>query len=317
LRRKRTRHLTESGGRGDPEADRCIASASDPRRASATGKLAPGLYLVATPIGNLEDLTRRAERVLASVGLIACEDRRVTSRLMSHLGLRRPLALYHEHNAETARPELLARLAAGEAVALVSDAGTPAISDPGFKLVRATLAQGTPVFPVPGPSAALAALVASGLPTDRFFFQGFLPTRAAARRRVLEELAPVPATLILFESPQRLAELFADAASVLGPRPAVVARELTKLHEEHRRGTLSELGAHYAGAGPPKGEAVVVIGPPEPRGAAIGDSEVDALLRAALGSEKPRRAAADVAASTGRRVNELYRRALALAREQE
>ncbi len=302
---------------GDLEPDRTIASAQEPRRAATDGKLAAGLYLVATPIGNLEDLTRRAERVLATAEIVACEDRRVTSRLLSHLGLRRPLALYHEHNAEAARPELLARLRDGATVALVSDAGTPAVSDPGYKLVRAAIAQGSDVYPVPGPSAVLAALVASGLPTDRFFFQGFLPPRSAARRNLLQELARVPATLVLFESPQRLAPMLADAAAVLGDRPAAVARELTKLHEEHRRGRLGELAAHYAGAGPPRGEAVVVVGPPEAAADAPDDAEVDRLLRAALAGEKPRRAAADVAAATGRSANELYRRALTLSRAQE
>jgi 16S rRNA (cytidine1402-2'-O)-methyltransferase len=316
LRRKRTRHLTGSLGPGDLEPDGDIAGALDPRPPPTEGKLAPGLYLVATPIGNLADLTRRAEQVLANADLVACEDRRVTSRLMHHLGLRRPLALYHEHNAETARPELLARLQDGQSVALVSDAGTPAISDPGYKLVRAAVAQGSAVHPIPGPSAVLAALVASGLPTDRFLFQGFLPPRSAARQRTLRELAPVPATLVLFESPQRLAETLADAASVLGARPAAVARELTKLHEEHRRGTLAELAAHYEAAGPPRGEAVLVIGPPtadEAKGP--DDATVDELLRTALAAEKPRRAAATVAAATGRSANELYRRALALGRD--
>ena len=225
---------------------------ADPNETPAARKLAPGLYLVATPIGNLEDLTRRAERVLASADHVVCEDRRVTSRLLQHLGLRRPLGLYHEHNAAAARPEVLAWLRAGLSVALVSDAGTPAVSDPGFKLVREAAAQGSAVYPVPGPSATLAALIASGLPTDRFMFQGFLPPRTAGRRRVLEELAPVPATLILFELAQRLAEMLADAASVLGPREASVARELTKLHEEHRRGRLPELAAAYAASGPPR-----------------------------------------------------------------
>ncbi len=315
MRRKSTRHLTEPGSQGDLKPDRNIADAADPRRRETHGKLAAGLYLVATPIGNLEDLTRRAERVLATADLVACEDRRVTSRLMRHLGLRRPLALYHEHNAEAARPELLGRLQAGGSVALVSDAGTPAISDPGYKLVRAALDQGSAVFPVPGPSAVLAALVASGLPTDRFLFAGFLPPRSAARRRILSELAPVPATLVLFESPQRLAQMFADAAAVLGTRQAAVARELTKLHEEHRRGTLAELAAHYATVGPPKGEAVIVVGPPSADADALADPEVDRLLRAAILAEKPRRAAASVAAATGRSANELYRRALALARD--
>ncbi len=269
---------------------------------------------MATPIGNLEDLSRRAERIIATADILACEDRRVTSRLLAHLGLRRPLALYHEHNAETARPELLARLAAGASVALVSDAGTPAISDPGFKLVRAAREQGVPVFPVPGPSAALAALVASGLPTDRFLFQGFLPPRSAARRRVLGELARVPATLVLYESPQRLAECLADAAEVLGARPASVAREITKLHEEHRGGSLEQLAAHYGAAGPPRGEVVLVIAPPDPDAQAVDDDAVDEALREAMREAKPRRAAAAVAAATGRSANELYRRALMLAR---
>ena len=288
--------------------------AQDPRAAPTVGKLAPGLYLVATPIGNLEDLTRRAERVLATADVVACEYRRVTSRLLAHLGLRRRLALYHEHNAEAARPELLARLAAGDSVALVSDAGTPAISDPGFKLVRAARAQGTAVYPVPGPSAVLAALVASGLPTDRFLFQGFLPPRSAARRRVLGQLAAVPATLVLYESPQRLAECLADAAVMLGPRPASIARELTKLHEEHRQGSLPELALIYAGLRPPRGEIVVVIGPPTERAPRVADSELDDALRVALRDAKPRRAAAAVAAATGRSANELYRRALTLSR---
>ena len=285
------------------------------RNESPTGrKLAPGLYLVATPIGNLEDITRRAERVLASADHIACEDRRVTSRLLHHLGLRRPLALYHEHNAAAARPELLARLRAGQSVALVSDAGTPAISDPGYKLVREAVAQGSAVYPLPGPSATLAALIASGLPTDRFMFAGFLPPRSAARRRALEELAAVRTTLVLFESPQRLAELLADAAAVLGPRPASIARELTKLHEEHRRGSLGDLAAAIAAEGPPKGEIVLVIGPADEPVGALDDAAVDELLREALRSEKPRVAAAAVATATGRTANELYRRALTLGR---
>jgi 16S rRNA (cytidine1402-2'-O)-methyltransferase len=268
---------------------------------------------VATPIGNLGDMTRRAAAVLAAADRIVCEDRRVTSRLLQHLGLSRPLGLYHEHNAEAARPELLARLRAGEAVALVSDAGTPAISDPGYKLVREAVAEGIRVHPIPGPSAALAALIASGLPTDRFLFQGFLPPRSSARRRVLAELASVRATLLLFEAPHRLAETLADAAAVLGDRPAVVARELTKLHEELRPGTLAGLAAAYTAGGPPKGEIVIVVAPPEAAAMVENDATVDALLEAALRTGKPRAAAAEVAAATGRSANELYRRALALA----
>ncbi|MFO1049571.1 MAG: ribosomal RNA small subunit methyltransferase I [Geminicoccaceae bacterium] len=178
MTRKSTRAPSLAGGIGRSRPDPGVSSAKDPSPPPEAGKLAPGLYLVATPIGNLEDLSRRAERILATADVVACEDRRVTGRLLAHLGLRRPLALYHEHNAEAARPGLLARLAAGASVALASDAGTPTISDPGFKLVREARAQGAAVYPIPGPSAALAALVASGLPTDRFLFAGFLPPRA-------------------------------------------------------------------------------------------------------------------------------------------
>ena len=197
----------------------------------------------------------------------------------------------------------------------MSDAGTPAISDPGYKLVREAVDQGNAVFPLPGPSAVLAALIASGLPTDRFLFQGFLPPRSSARRRVLGELATVPATLVLFESTQRLADMLADATAVLGPRPAAIARELTKLHEEFRRGTLDMLAAAYGSAGPPKGEAVVVIGPPPAGDAVMDDAAVDGLLRDALRVGKPRQAAAAVAVATGRTANDLYRRALAMTRE--
>lgn len=287
--------------------------AEEAGEAGRCGQLAPGLYLVATPIGNLGDITRRAEAVLAAADLVVCEDRRVTSRLLQHLGLSRPLGLYHEHNAEAARPELLARLAAGGSVALVSDAGTPAVSDPGYKLVREAVAQGIRVHPIPGPSAALAALVASGLPTDRFLFQGFLPPKGAARRRALEELAGVRATLLLFEAPHRLAETLADAAAVLGDRPAVIARELTKLYEELRPGTLKSLAEAYAAAGAPKGEIVIVVAPPEAAQEVADDATVDALLEAALKAKKPRLAASEVAAATGRSANELYKRALALS----
>ena len=277
--------------------------------------LDPGLYLVATPIGNLEDLTARAERVLRRADRLVCEDRRVTSRLLRHLGIARPLDLYHEHNAQAARPRLLERLRAGESVALMSDAGTPAISDPGYKLVREAVAAGVPVHPIPGASAVLAGLIASGLPTDRFLFAGFLPPRPAARRRALSELGAVPATLVLFEAPQRLAASLADAAAVLGEREAAVARELTKLHEEVRRGSLPALAAAYAVEGAPRGELVIVVAPPAERPVKADDALVDELLRAALRAAKPRAAAGEVAAATGRSANVLYRRALLLTRE--
>jgi 16S rRNA (cytidine1402-2'-O)-methyltransferase len=317
LKRQRTRHLTDKAGGGGPRPVPTPGEAIEASQSAAAGKLAPGLYLVATPIGNLEDVTRRAERVLREADGVVCEDRRVTSRLLRHLGIARPLALYHEHNAEAVRPGLLNRLQAGEALALVSDAGTPAVSDPGFKLVREAAALGVAVHPIPGPSAVLAALVASGLPTDRFLFAGFLPPRSSARRRALEELAAVPATLVLFEAPGRLAALLGDAAAVLGPRPAAIARELTKLYEELRRGSLAELAAAHAGAEPPRGELVVVIAPPEAPHREADDAAVDSLLRAALHGQKPRQAVGEVAAATGRSANELYRRALELAREEE
>ncbi|MEK0082177.1 16S rRNA (cytidine(1402)-2'-O)-methyltransferase [Benzoatithermus flavus] len=313
MRRERTRHLTGSAGRGSPQPAAAPEGGAATEGAGRESQLAPGLYLVATPIGNLGDITRRAETVLTLADLVVCEDRRVTSRLLRHLGLSRPLGLYHEHNAEAARPELLARLEAGGSVALVSDAGTPAVSDPGYKLVREAVRRGIRVHPIPGPSAALAALVASGLPTDRFLFQGFLPPRSSARRRVLEELATVRATLLLFEAPHRLAETLADAAAVLGDRPAVIARELTKLHEELRPGTLGSLAAAYATAGTPKGEIVIVVAPPEAPAVVEDDAAVDRLLAAALRTKRPRLAAGEVAAATGRSANELYKRALALS----
>ena len=288
----------------------------DEREASGTvpaGKPAPGLYIVATPIGNLEDVTRRALRVLSTADLVLCEDTRVTGSLLRHLGIRAAsLQPYHEHNAARVRPGVLARLREGAVVALASDAGTPLVSDPGFKLVREAAEEGISVVPVPGASAVLAALCAAGLPTDRFLFQGFLPAKPGARARALDELAAIPATLVLFESAQRLAATLRDAAERLGPRPAAIARELTKLHEEVRRDTLDALAAHYETAGPPRGEVVVVIGPPEERTVGLSEAEIEAALREALETERPRAAAASVAALSGLPANELYRRALAL-----
>ncbi len=207
--------------------------------------LAPGLHVVATPIGNLRDITVRAIETLAAASVIACEDSRVTRRLVEHFGLTARLVPYHEHNAAEMRPKLLARLAAGESVALVSDAGTPLISDPGYKLVEAVRAAGHAVVPVPGPSAVMAALVAAGLPTDAFFFGGFLPVKTVGRRTRAKALAAVPASLVFFETGPRLAASLADLAAELGDREAAVCRELTKAHEEVRRGSLAELAARY------------------------------------------------------------------------
>ena len=287
----------------------------EPSGAAERSKLAPGLHLVATPIGNLGDLSPRALAALCTADLLVCEDTRVSAKLLRRYGVDRALLTYHEHNAARVRPQILARLRAGAAVALIADAGTPLISDPGYKLVRAAIAAGIEVYTVPGPSAAIAALTVSGLPTDRFLVAGFLPPRQAARRRALEELGRVPATLVLFESPRRLAATLAEAAAALGSREAAVARELTKRFEEVRRGALPELAAHYAAAGPPRGEVVLVIGPPQAKAAeAVTGEDLDAALEAALATMAPAAAAATVAAATGRPRRELYRRALAIQR---
>jgi 16S rRNA (cytidine1402-2'-O)-methyltransferase len=278
----------------------------------SSSKLASGLYLVATPIGNLGDIGARAIEVLGAVDGVLCEDTRHSGRLMAALGLDVRLSPYHEHNAARVRPRLIEALQGGASLALISDAGMPAIADPGHKLVREALDAGILVSAVPGPSAVLMALAISGLPTDRFFFQGFLPAKSSARQKVLAELATIPATLVLFESPNRLAACLADAALALGQRPAAIARELTKLHEEVRRGPLDELAAALAAEPAPKGEIVVVIGPPEPGSLRVADEEVDAQLGAALAEHGPSRAAALVAEATGRPRGQLYKRALAL-----
>ena len=266
---------------------------------------------MATPIGNLGDIGLRALAALHGADLICCEDTRVTARLLARYDIAARLAPYHDHNAEAARPAILAALRRGERVALVSDAGTPLLSDPGYKLVCAALAEGLPVTAIPGPSAALAALVLSGLPPDRFLFAGFLPRTAAARRAALARWSSLDATLIFYEAPPRLAAALADMAAVLGPRQAAVARELTKLHEELRRGPLAELAAHYRESGAPRGETVVVIGPPEPLPTPAED-EIERRLSAALGELGVREAAAKVAIETGLPRRALYRRALLL-----
>lgn len=270
------------------------------------------MHLVATPIGNLRDLSPRALAALRDADVVLCEDSRVTAKLLGLCGIGRPLLPYHEHNAARVRPQVLERLRAGASVALVSDAGTPLVSDPGYKLVRDAIAAGIEVFAVPGPSAALAGLLVSGLPTDRFFVAGFLPTRRAQRRRAIAELAAVPGTLVVFEAARRLPDTLADLAAELGPRPAAVARELTKRFEEVRRGSLPELAAHYGETGPPRGETVIVIGPPVRAAAQENPDQLDELLAAALEGRSPAAAAAAVAAATGQPRRELYRRALAL-----
>ena len=258
--------------------------------------LAPGLYIVATPIGNLGDITLRALAVLAQADVVYCEDTRHSRTLMQHFSLSTTLRPYHEHNAEAERPRIMAGLERGQRIALISDAGTPLISDPGFKLVREAADLGYPVISLPGPSAVLAALTSSGLPTDAFMFAGFLPSKKAARRSRLSELAGVPASLVFFESPQRAAETLADMAAVYGSRPACMARELTKLHEDIRRGSLVDLAAHAANA-PLKGEIAIVVGPPVQIEAT--DADITAKLEVALLSMSLKDAAKAVSEALG------------------
>jgi 16S rRNA (cytidine1402-2'-O)-methyltransferase len=275
--------------------------------------LEPGLYLVATPIGNLRDITVRALEVLAAADLIACEDTRVSRKLLDHYGLTTPLTPYHDHNAAQARPKLLARLAEGAAIALISDAGTPLVSDPGYKLVREARAAGVSVTALPGASAVLAALAVSALPTDRFFFEGFLPAKEGQRRSRIAELKRIPSTLVLFESGPRIAGALADLAVGLGAREAAICRELTKLHEEVRRGDLAALARVYAGGAETRGEFVIVIAPPTPDTAETTD--IDTLLRQALARLSVKEAVAEIAAVTGEARREVYQRALALNKE--
>lgn len=243
--------------------------------------LAPGLYLIATPIGNLGDVSLRALAILAHAPLIAAEDTRHSKKLLSHFGIRGELTPYHEHNAERERPKLLARIRSGSAVALISDAGTPLVSDPGYKLVREAVDEGLTVTSIPGPSAALAALTSAGLPTDTFLFAGFLPPKAGPRQARLVALRDVPATLILFETPQRLAKSLADMAHVLGAREAVIAREMTKLHETVMRGTLDRLCEEVEDQAL-KGEIVVVVAPPAPAGTDVTDARIVEELQLAM-----------------------------------
>ncbi|HTY68157.1 MAG TPA: 16S rRNA (cytidine(1402)-2'-O)-methyltransferase [Alphaproteobacteria bacterium] len=288
-------------------------SPSSKRGEAAGTALAAGLYIVATPIGNLGDISRRAVTVLSQADLIAAEDTRTTRRLLSAVGAAAPrIVRYDDHAGDAERRKLIEALKNGKSVALVSDAGMPLIADPGLKLVRAAQGAGVKVTVVPGPSAALAALALSGLPSDRFLFQGFLPAKQGARRAALAELASIPATLIFFESPHRLAASLADMALALGGRAAAVVREITKLFEDVRRGPLAELAAAFRESGPPKGEIVIVVGPPEADAAALAEADVEAELTAALSRMSVRDAVAAVAAATGRRRSQVYALALRL-----
>ena len=272
--------------------------------------LTPGLYIVATPIGNLSDLTPRAAEILREADLLAVEDSRVTAKLLSHLGVKRPMTPYHDHNADHARPGLIEQMRS-KAIALVSDAGTPLISDPGYKLVRDARAAGIAIHTLPGPSALIAALTLAGLPTDRFLFLGFLPAKSGARASAIEEVAAVKATLVLYESGPRLAASLTALAQGLGSRDAAVVREISKKFEETVTGSLAELAARYADSGPPKGEIVIVVAPPA-RAEPAGEDAIDEALREAMTRLSPSRAAAEVSERLGVARRQVYERALAL-----
>lgn len=276
--------------------------------------IAPGLHVVATPIGNLRDISLRALATLSAADLILAEDTRVTRVLLAHYGITTPLWAYHEHNAAEMRPKVLKLLEKGQALALVSDAGTPLVSDPGYKLVEGAIENGYAVTAIPGASAILTALVVAGLPTDRFFFEGFLPNKSSARQTRLSELAAIPGTLVFFESPHRLQAMLKDASHILGNRQAAVARELTKFFETVRRGPLSDLIALYENEPTPKGEIVVLIGPADAEKKTQSDDAVDQLLLRHMAQLSLKDAASVVAEETGIPRRIVYARAVALVR---
>ncbi len=273
----------------------------------------PGLYVVATPIGNLKDITLRALEMLEQADLIVCEDTRVTGKLLAHYGIKKPVLSYNDHNAPERRPKILAALEKEKRVALVSDAGTPLVSDPGYKLVREVLEKNIHVTPLPGASSVLAGLVLSGLPSDQFFFAGFPPTKPEACKRYFEALVSVPATLIFFESARRLPATLSLLEKIFGSREAAVAREITKLYEETRRGTLDRLSAQYAKEGVPKGEVVIIVAPPDK--ATVSSFEIEARLRQLLASHSVKEASVIAAVETARPRKEMYALALKLTAE--
>ena len=296
----------------EPDASHLIARTGEVMRRQLKTALLPGLYVVATPIGNLGDITLRALTVLAQSDLILCEDTRHSRTLLSHFAIPVPTRPYHEHNAAKERPRVLAELSEGKRIALISDAGTPLISDPGWKLVREAVEAGRHVEALPGASAPLVALTLGGLPTDAFLFAGFLPSKQGSRRARIAELAQVPATLVFFEAPSRVPEAFADLAAVLGPRPGALARELTKLHEEVLRAPLDKLAADLDGK-TVKGEAVILVGPPQL--ADVSDEEISVRLATAMESMSLRDAAKAVADALGVPKSRVYDLGLKVRRE--
>lgn len=289
-----------------------IPVSGEPKRASGAAQVTPGLYVVSTPIGNLRDITLRAIDVLGAVDEVLAEDTRNARKLFAAHAIKTKLTAYHDHNGAARRPELIERLEAGAKIALISDAGTPLVSDPGWKLAREAAEAGIKIIPLPGASAMLAGLVTSGLPSDKFLFAGFLPPKSGARKKALSDLAAVPATLIFYESGPRLTACLADMAETLVPaREAAVARELTKLFEETRRGTLESLAAHYAEHGRPKGEIVVLVGPPGQQ-AVASENAIKAALEVALKTQPTKAAANQIAAAFGLPKRDVYQIALSL-----
>jgi 16S rRNA (cytidine1402-2'-O)-methyltransferase len=278
--------------------------------------LSSGLYVVATPIGNLSDLSLRAIEVLKNVDVIACEDTRITSKILNKHSIETKMITYHEHNANRARLNLTKLLKAGKSIALVSDAGTPTISDPGYKLVRECIENDLGITTIPGASAAITGLTLSGLPTNRFLFAGFLNSKKAQRKRELIELSKVPATLVFYESAKRLLITLDDMAKYLGDRPAAIARELTKRHEEVRRDTLSILSKHYHTVGAPKGEVVIFVSPPL-KPPPLSDSDLDDLILKQLRTLSVRDTTAKIAFETETPKRRVYSRAIKLFRKQQ
>ncbi len=299
---------TPGSAQGDVE--RVVSAAGSTLQTELAKPLAPGLYLVSTPIGNLGDISLRALATLARADMVFCEDTRHSRKLLSHFAISGELFAYHEHNAAKERPRILARVRAGHAVALIADAGTPLISDPGNKLVRSLREEGLSVFAVPGASAVLAALTSSGLPTDRFCFEGFLPPKSAARRKRLEALSAIPATFIFYEAPSRLQGMLDDLRDIFGDREGVVAKELTKLHEAHVAGPLEDLVQRAAGTLGPKGEFVVIAGPPPP--ADVSDAEIVTALERVMGEGSFRDAVQDTTDRLGVSRKRVYQLALSL-----
>lgn len=305
--------MVKSGTQKNQKSNRSgLSSERSQPSVPVAGPATGGLYILATPIGNARDITLRALDALRAADVIACEDTRVTSKLLAIHAISRPLVAYHEHNAEKAGPAIIKRLKKGQTVALVSDAGTPLISDPGYRLVRACAEEGLFVTHLPGPSSVLSALVLAGLPTDRFFFNGFLAPKSGKRQGELQDLKAIPATLVFLESPKRLAKSLSDMAKVLGNREAAIGRELTKKFEEVRRAPLDVLARHYAQAGAPKGEVTIVVAPPLDGESEATAEEIERLLTQALETLSLKDAVSAVSNASGAARRDVYTRALAL-----